>query len=289
MEAHSGKVLLAANSEEKRPVASITKVATAKVALDWAARSQTSTSTLITVPQQALAFGGANPMNLKPGDRLALRDAIYSALLGSDNIAAYTLAYNVGTSILAQRRSGGDPVAAFVKEMNSLASAIGMKRTKFTNPHGLETSSKSGYSTAADIARLSVHVMRDVAFVFYVKQKSREIKVVGMDGRSTAFKVNNTNTLLGKMGINGIKTGFTTAAGQCITVNAHRSALVNKMANNQTQIRNRDLIVVVLGSVDRMARAQQLIKEAWPLYDGWAAAGFQVSPKGSELITVPAL
>jgi len=284
MEAHSGKVLLASNSEQKRPVASLTKIATAKVVLDWAKVSRSSLSGLAVVPQGALSFGGPNPLQLQPGDQISLRDAIYSSLLGSDNIAAYTLADHVGRAILAQRRRGGDPQKAFVAEMNHLARALGMRRTKFVTPHGFT----GGYSTAADIARLSVYAMRDDGFGFYVKQKSRTITIIraGGGGRQS-FAVRNANSLLGTSGINGIKTGYTPSAGQCIALNSHRSPVVQKMAGSGTTIRKRDLIVVLLNSQDSIGQARQLIAQAWPMYDQWAAAGYPLARKGKELILVP--
>ncbi len=289
MEAHTGKVLLAANSEQKRPVASLTKIATAKVVLDWAKASQTSLATQAIVPQSAFTFPSANPMALRPGDRVTLRDAIYSALMGSDNIAAQTLADHAGRAILAHRRMAGDPQKTFVTEMNHLSKALGMRRTKFTNPHGLDTVGRKGYSTASDIARLSVHAMRDTGFAFYVKQKTRTIHVTKQDGRKLAYKVTNTNPLLGQQGVNGIKTGTTAAAGQCLAVNAHRAPLVKKLPNDRSQIRYRDLIVVVLGSADRVGRSKQLISQAWPMYDQWAATGYQQTEKSSGLIVVPKL
>ena len=289
VEAHSGKVLLAANSEKKRPVASLTKIATAKVVLDWAKVSKVSLATPITVPQSAFTFTSANPMRVQPGDRLSLRDAIYSALMGSDNIAAHTLADYVGQSMLAHRGRTGDPQKAFVGEMNNLAKALGMRRTKFATSTGLDLPKAKGYSTASDMARLSIYAMRDNGFGFYVKQKTRTIYVIKPDGRKLAYKVANTNPLLGQSGVNGIETGTTAAAGQCLAVNAHRKPVVKKITAERSQIRYRDLIVVVLGSPDRKARASQLITQAWPLYDQWAASGYPVSAKGRELIRVPQL
>lgn len=289
VEAHSGKVLLAANSEKKRPIASLTKIATAKVVLDWAKASQTSLATMITVPQSAFVFGGPNPMRLQPGDQITLRDAVYSAMMGSDNIAAHALADFVGRSLLAHRRLNGDPEKVFVTEMNNLAKSLGMRRTKFTNAHGLQLSRRRGYSTASDMARLSIHVMRDTGYLFYVKQKTRTVHVVKIDGRKLAYKVTNTNPLLGTMGVNGIKTGTTTAAGQCLAVNAHRKPLVTKLGDGRSQIRKRDLIVVILGSNDRVARGKQLITQSWPMYDQWAAAGYPLTQKGRELLLVPTL
>jgi len=287
MEAHTGKVLLAAKPEQKRPVASLAMIATAKVVLDWADASQTSLASQAFVPQSAFAFQSSNPMGLRPGDRVTLRDAIYSALMGSDNIAAHTLADHVGRAILAHRRQAGDPQKIFVAEMNYLAKALGMRRTRFGNSHGLNHVGRKSYSTASDIARLCVHVMRDTGFAFYVKQKSRNIYVNKAGGRKLAFKVTNANPLLGVFGINGIKSGASVSAGQCLAVNAHRSPLVKKLSDDRAQIRYRDLIVVVLGSNDVAVRSKQLISQAWPMYDGWAASGYQQNAQSSKLIVVP--
>jgi D-alanyl-D-alanine carboxypeptidase (penicillin-binding protein 5/6) len=272
MEANTGRVLLAYNTEKKRPVAGLTKIATARVTLDWASLSGTSLSSYITVPQCASLLAGSNPMQLVPGDRIQLRDALYAALLGADSIAAHTLSIHVGQSILQKRQLVGDAQKTFVYEMNQLAKSLGMRRTRFTNAHGLDSHSKRAYSTASDIARISVHVMRDVGFAFYVKQPNRTVTIV-----------------LGEHGINGIKADTSAAAGQCISLNAHRSPVVRKIDDSRSQIRKRDLVVVVLGSHDRTTRAKQLIMEAWPLYDQWAASGFMVSAKGRELLKVPRL
>jgi D-alanyl-D-alanine carboxypeptidase (penicillin-binding protein 5/6) len=173
--------------------------------------------------------------------------------------------------------------------MNQLAKALGMRRTRFASPHGLGLQRKKTYSTAADMARMSVHAMRDVGFAFYVKQKSRTITVIDPEGSKRSFTVRNTNPLIGELGVNGIKTGLTTEAGQCIAVNSHRSPIVKKIDDTKSTIRKRDLLVVILGSDDRIGRAKQLIAEAWPLYDQWAEAGYPVSAKGREFISVPQL
>ncbi len=289
METNSGRVLLAYNTEKKRPIAGLTKIATARVALDWAALSGTSLSTYVSVPQSASLLVGANPMQLMPGDRIQLRDALYAALLGSDSFAAHTLAVHVGQSILVKRQLQGDPQKAFVHEMNQLAKSLGMRRTRFTNVHGLDALSRRAYSTASDIARLSVHVMRDVGFAFYVKQPDRKVTIVDLNDSKRSYLLKNDNTLLGGEAINGIKTGMSAAAGQCVSLHVHRSPVVRKIDDSRSQIRKRDLVVVVLGSDDRFTRSKQLISEAWPLYDQWAAEGFMVSAKRRELLNVPRL
>src|ERR1700736_2790411 len=92
----SGYVLESYKSDQKRPIASLTKIATAKVVLDWAASTGTDLAQFVVIPAQALNSGGINPMGLQPGDEVSYRDLIYAALLQSDNTAATALAYAVG-------------------------------------------------------------------------------------------------------------------------------------------------------------------------------------------------
>lgn len=287
MEAHSGKVLLAANSTQKRPVASLTKIATAVVALDWAAASGTDLATAeISVPGMVTLVGGPNPLNLKPGDRIRLRDALYSMLLVSDNLAAVTVANHVGRQLLLSRAKRGEPVAEFVSEMNRLAKGLEMSRTRFGNPHGLDRPGVKQWSCAADMARLSVYAMRLNPFNFIARQPSRTLKVEGVEGERN-YTVRNSNKLLGQMGVLGIKTGTTRAAGQCLAVSVHRDPLVRRKLDGSKGVTPRRLIVIVLDSEDRFGRARGLISRGWGIYDSWLKAGAPVTDPKRELIIVP--
>lgn len=287
MEAFSGKVLIASNPSEKRPVASLTKIATGAVAVDWASATGNDIAKLmITVPQTITLVGGPNPMNLQPGDQLTLRDALYSALLGSDNLAALTIADHVGREIATRRGRENDPVAEFVGEMNRLAKAIGMSRTRFANPHGLERPGAKAFSTAADIARLSTYAMRRNAFSFIVRQPSRTITVRGASG-SRNYTIRNTNELIGEPGILGVKTGTTAAAGACLAVCMERQPLVRTKPDGTKGATPRRLIVVVLNNPDRFNRARQLVRQGWAIYDPWLEAGAPVQNRDREIVTVP--
>ena len=289
MEAYSGKVLIAANASVKRPVASLNKIATGAVAVDWAtASNQDIANVMLTVPQTITLVGGPNPMNLQPGDQLSLRDALYSALLGSDNLAALTVADHVGREIQSRRGAGGDPVAIFVGEMNKLGKSLGMTQTRFANPHGLERPGSKAFSTAADVARLSVYAMRRNAFNFIVRQKDRQVSVSGAAGKRT-FRIKNTNELIGEPGILGVKTGTTNAAGPCVAICMDREPLVRPKADGSKGATPRRLIVVVLNHPDRFNRARSLIKQGWDVYDPWLAAGAPVQDRRREMITVPNL
>ena len=288
VEAHSGKILIGTNSSVKRPVASLTKIATAVVAVDWATASGLDIGSIqITAPQTVAMVGGPNPMNLQPGDSLSLRDAMYSALLGSDNLAAQTIADYVGRQILLKRGKDGDPVAAFVAEMNKLAGAINMDRTHFENPHGLDNRKKIGTSTAADMARLSIYAMRRNAISFIVRQESRKISVNGPGGKRD-FTVKNTNQMIGEPGILGLKTGTTSLAGPCVSICMDREALVRTKPDGSKGVTPRRLIVVLLNSPDRFNRARALINQGWAIYDPWLESGGLVKNPDREILKVPA-
>ena len=287
MEAYSGKVLLASNPSVKRPIASLTKIATGAVAVDWAtATNQDIAQVILTAPQTITLVGGPNPMNLQPGDRISLRDALYSALLGSDNLAALTIADHIGREIQSRRSAGGDPLAVFVAEMNRLGKSLGMMQTRFANPHGLERQGAKAFSTAADVARLSIYAMRRNAFTFIVRQKDRQVSVTGAAGKRT-FRIKNTNELIGEQGILGVKTGTTNAAGPCVSICVDREPLVRQKPDGTKGATPRRLIVVVLNNPDRFNRARSLIKQGWDLYDPWLAAGAPVQDRGRDIILVP--
>ena len=287
VEAHSGKVLVASNASAKRPIASLTKIATGAVAVDWAAATGSDLGTLqITVPQTVLLVGGPNPMNLQPGDRISMRDALYSALLGSDNLAALTIADHVGREITTRRGKRGDSVAEFVGEMNRLAKALGMTQTRFANPHGLERSGTKAFSTAADVARLSIYAMRRNAFSFIVRQPDRQIRVHGINGERS-YRIRNSNELIGEPGILGLKTGTTATAGPCVSVCMDRDPVVRLRPDGSKGVTPRRLIVVVLNSPDRFNRARGLIRQGWSIYDPWLDAGAPVLDRRREIISVP--
>lgn len=287
MEAYSGKVLVASNAGAKRPIASLTKIATGAVAVDWATATNSDIAKVeMTVPQTITLVGGPNPMNLQPGDRISLRDALYSALLGSDNLAALTIADHVGREILNRRGKEGEPVAEFVAEMNRLAKALGMSQTRFANPHGLERKGAKAYSTAADVARMSVYAMRRNAFNYIVRQPNRQIRVDGAGGTRN-FTIRNTNELIGEEGVLGVKTGTTEAAGPCVSVCMDRDPLVRMKPDGTKGVTPRRLIVVVLNNPDRFNRARGLLRQGWSVYDAWLSQGAPVKDKEREMIAVP--
>ncbi len=287
VEAYSGKVLIANQSTEKRPVASLTKIATGVLVVDWAEAAGVEVeNNMLVIPAAAAELPGPNPLALAPGDRLSLLDALSSALMGSDNIAALALADHVGREFLTRKGKQGDPVAAFVEEMNHLADALNMKSTLFANPHGLELPQGVGVSTAADMAKLSIYAMRRPGFSFVTRQKEREITVHRLTAGPQKFRVGNTNEMVSDT-IIGIKTGTTNAAGQCLSLSVERDPLLRDKEDGSKAVTPRRLIVVLLNSPDRFNRAKALIPQGWAVYDKWVEGGAVVENRKREILEVP--
>ena len=280
IDAQSGHVLDQVDARDKRQVGSLTKVATAMVVLDWSEKRAGDLNQLATIPPEAFVGTGDNLIGFQPGDRITLRDLLYAALVQSDNVAAYTLANEVGTALQAvvPTAGNGTPVGVFVGQMNFLAKSLRMERTRFVNPHGIDTGERSmPYSTAADMARLSRYAMNKAAFRFYVPQKERQISF-SRGSQKKSYQLRNTNELLGTNGVDGVKTGKTARAGDCLILSAHREAEIVKDGGH-TRVNPRNLIIVMLGSANRFAEGGQLLGRGWGLYDQWAAAGRMVDPK----------
>lgn len=277
------KVVLAHAADQKRPIASLTKIATGVVVIDSMAAGHSSLDEQLIVPNSVLPLG-TSPLGLQPGDRMSIRDALYCALMASDNFAAEALCQHVGGKIMQMTNAGGSPFGAFVGQMNALAAKLGMSRTRFTNPHGLDIGSP-GYSTAADLARLTMHAISKGGFNFFVSQQQRKVGYFSGGGQKS-FIVKNTNELLGRSEIDGVKTGTTNLAGPCLIITAPRPATVVKQADGSTLVVPHRLVVVELAASDRFNQAQQLLQTGWEAYNAWQTGGRHVATAG-ELLTPP--
>lgn len=268
----TGHVLDTKSPNKKVQIGSLTKIATAMVVLDWAGLNKIDLNEMATIPTTASAIAGMNPTGLTPGDQVSLRDLLYAALLQSDNVAAYTLAYHVGEH-LQTNPPIPNPADRFVANMNALARKLDMKNTLFLNPHGLEhLESKLPYSTAYDLARLSAYAMSKSGFRFLVSQKERTIKIIHADGQPSQYLLQNTNELLGTNGIDGVKTGKTQRAGECLVLSSVKSPETRKEGETFI-VTPRRILVIVLGSTSRFITGTQLLNSGWSLYDQWAAEG----------------
>lgn len=279
VDSQTGYILNQQEPRQKRQVGSLTKVATAMVVLDWAAKRAGDLNQIATIPPEAFVGTAENNIGFQPGDRITLRDLLYAALVQSDNIAAYTLANHVGLALQSivptEPSARATPAAIFVGQMNALAKQLKMERTRFLNPHGIDQK-EHPYSTAEDMARLTRYALNNAGFRFYVSQKDRQISFQRA-GRTLKYLLRNTNELLGRDGVDGIKTGRTARAGDCLILSAHRESEVVQMGQ-MTKVYPRHLIIVLLGSADRFGEGAQMLARGWQLYDQWAAGGRMSDP-----------
>ena len=279
---YTKKILAEHNGNQKRQVASLTKIATAMVVLDWAEASKTDLNNFAIVPRSAATLNGK--LGLMPGDRISLRNCLYASLLTSDNVAAETLAAYVGGDLLRREGRGGDPVEHFVSQMNLLAGKLGMLRTKFTNPHGLDhLGGTKPFSTAADMARLSLYAVGKGSFMFYVAQKERDVSYFRGE-EEKHYRLGTSNNLLGKDNIDGLKTGLTRAAGPCLALTSAQSNLVTERPDGASIVTPRRLVIIVLGAEDRYGAAHGLLMRGRAQFEAWRAAGRIVKAR-EELLT----
>jgi D-alanyl-D-alanine carboxypeptidase (penicillin-binding protein 5/6) len=280
VDAQTGAVLQEHESKQKRQIGSLTKIATAMVVLDWAEHNGGDLNQTVVIPPSAFVGTSENNIGFEPGDEIALRELLYAALVQSDNVAAYTLASYVGSIIHGRspQKSKLTAVDVFVTQMNALAKQLKMERTRFVNPHGVDQNVKPlPYSTAEDLARLTRYAVNKASFRFYISQKERQISF-RHGGKERRYLLRNTNELLGSQGIDGVKTGRTARAGECLVLSAGRESEIVKEGQG-VRIFPRRIIVVLLGSNSRFAEGAQLIGQGWQLYDQWAAGGRLVDPK----------
>jgi len=276
VDAQTGYIFEEQEPRKKLQIGSLTKIATASVVLDWAERKSGDLNQVVTIPQEAFAGSLENNIGFQPGDSITLRDLLYAALVQSDNIAAYTLAHHVGSQLgsLLPSDAGSKltPVDAFVAQMNALAKQLKMERTRFVNPHGIDYKVKPlPFSSAEDMARLTRYAMSKASFRFYVSQRQRQISF-DRAGHRFNYALRNTNELLGKNGIDGVKTGRSARAGDCLILTSNREPEVVTQGKAVT-VYPRRLIVVLLGSTNRFGEGAGFVQRGWQLYDQWAATG----------------
>lgn len=285
VDARTGHIFEEHESKQKRQVGSLTKVATALVVLDWAEHHGGNLNQIVSIPPAAFVGAVENNIGFQPGDAISLRDLLYAALVQSDNISAFTLAAHVGSTIqtIVPSASGGQkkagPIELFVGQMNALAKQLKMEKTHFVNPHGVDdkTVKPTPYSTAEDMARLARAAMNKASFRFYVSQKERQIEFQS-GGKKRAYLLRNTNELVGTNGIDGVKTGRTARAGDCLILSANRDPEV--VQNGQyTSVYPRHLILVLLGSTNRFGEGLGMVNRGWQLYGSWVVGGRLVDPQ----------
>jgi len=197
-----GRLLWARSPGTRRPMASITKIMTAVVALEHGSLDE-----IVSVPRIATSVGQSSA-SLLPGEKLTMRELLEALLVKSGNDAAVTIAVHVGGS-----------QAAFVDMMNQKAQQLGLSNTHYMNPHGLDQTGH--YTTASDLAVLARYAMSKPAFRDIVRLQK---VTIGRGKRKTTFS--STDVLLSTyQGAMGVKTGNTNGAGYSVVSAAERGGV----------------------------------------------------------------
>ncbi|MBE7032272.1 MAG: D-alanyl-D-alanine carboxypeptidase [Ruminococcaceae bacterium] len=200
----SGRILFSQNGNEKRGMASTTKIMTAITALE-----NTDLSKTVTISPTASGVEGSS-MYLAKGEKLTLEELVYGLMLVSGNDAATAIAEAVSGS-----------VEKFSGLMNEKASKIGAINTSFTNPHGL--SDENHYTTALDLAKITAYALENPKFAEIVSTKIK--KLPQSEGGIARTLVNHNKFLNMYEGCIGVKTGFTKATGRCLVTAVEKDGM----------------------------------------------------------------
>lgn len=205
--AANGQELFSYNADEQLQPASVTKIMTMLLAMEALERGEVTLDTMITGSEYACSMGGTQ-IWLEPGEQLSLDEMLKAIAVGSANDCAVAVAEHLaGTE------------AAFVERMNVRAAELGCTGTRFINANGLDGMGEKTMTTAHDLALISCELLRHPKILEYTG--------IWMDSiRGGKFSLANTNKMLKSYpGLTGLKTGYISEAGYCISATAERDGL----------------------------------------------------------------
>jgi len=226
IEYSTGTIISEAKSDEELPPASMTKMMTLLIIMERIDAGKIKLTDMVTVSENAASMGGSQ-VYLKAGTQMNLDTLLKAVCIASANDAAVALAEYVAGS-----------TDEFVKLMNAKVKDLGLKHTTFKNVHGLDD--EGHYSSAHDMAFIARELLRHEIILKYSSIYEDYIK--HPDGTNTWIV--NTNKLINYYdGLDGLKTGYTTGSGFCITATAKRGGmrLISVvMGEENNNIRNQD-------------------------------------------------
>jgi D-alanyl-D-alanine carboxypeptidase (penicillin-binding protein 5/6) len=269
----TGAVLVQDNADAISPPASMTKLMTYAVLCDYLKEGTISLDTPLTVTREDAKVADipdSTKVWLRQGEVFPVDELIYAMMIQSANDAAYALADKAGGS-----------VAAFVARMNVKAKELGMIHSTFRSPNGFPPKNRriaeGDLTTPRDFAILCRYLVLNTDVLRYTSVKTRSF---GSGIRLKPVIMANHNHLLGKIdGVDGLKTGFTSGAGFCLSATVLRGG--------------HRIIVVMMDSPDARTRdlnVRELMDEAFikfPITEGPFARGAGAGPASTSLPTAP--
>ena len=246
MDVETGTVLYEQNAHEPLPPASVTKVMTMLLIMESLDSGKIRWEDQVTASEAAAAKGGSQ-IYLKAGESMSVSDMVKSIAVSSANDCACAMAEHLAGS-----------EAAFVAMMNSRAKELGMEDTNFVNCTGLDDdpTAKDHRTSAYDIALMSRELLKNHPDI-------KNYTTIWMDTvRDGAFGLSNTNKMVRfYSGCTGLKTGFTSGAGYCLSASAQRDGM--------------ELIAVVMGSAtsqDRFAACKSMLDYGFANFENFTPA-----------------
>jgi D-alanyl-D-alanine carboxypeptidase (penicillin-binding protein 5/6) len=256
VDARNGEVLVSHGAARRLPIASTTKLMTAYVALRELPLDR------IVRAQPYEAEYGESLLELRPGQRISVRDLLYGLILRSGNDAAYDLALAAAGS-----------EARFVREMNRYAAAIGLANTHYANPIGLDQA--GNYSSAEDLAALARRLLRNRAFARIADSRSARLRSL-----RPPREIETLNDLLLRAPwTTGVKTGHTFGAAYVLVGSGHRQGtnLISVVIGAPTET-ERDL-----ASLRLLEYGFSLYRQRTPVVKGERLASASIRYSGGEL------
>lgn len=231
-----GEVVYSRNPDKPRSPASLTKLMTAMVVLDFSSLDEK-----FTVSSEAVDLEPTILM-VDEGEKLSVNQLLEAIFLTSANDAAEVLAYGVSLKLGGSR-------GVFIRLMNEKAKNLGLLSTSFANPTGYDEQGQ--YSTARDLAKLARYAVENYPVI--KKMVATSSSSIPESSEHKRYELPNWNALLGIYpGVNGIKIGYTGDAGYVTVVNSKQ--------------KEEEFLVVLLGAPDRTARdiwAAELLNKAF--------------------------
>lgn len=227
MDASTGKVLFEQDSHKELPPASVTKVMTMLLVMEAADAGKITLDDRVTISERAASMGGSQ-MYMEAGETHTVAELMKGVAMASAND---------GCVALAEYVAGSEEI--FVERMNQRAQELGMRDTHFVNTNGLPVADH--YSSAYDIALMSMKLceFEETRQWFTAWQ---DTITVGLPGKEKEFGLTNTNKLIRAYdGCDGIKTGFTSEAGYCLSASATRGdtrLIAVALGSETSKIRN---------------------------------------------------
>ena len=219
----TGRILWGKNENEKRKMASTTKMMTAIVVIE-----NVNLQEKVKVSKKAANTGGSR-LGLTKDAEITVNDLLYGLMLCSGNDAAVALAEHTAGSI-----------ENFAEMMNEKAKELKLENTNFVTPHGLDE--EEHYTTTTELAKIADYALNNEKICNIVRTKTYTVTINGY-GKN----ISNTNELLGYLdGVYGVKTGFTNGANRCLVTATKRGDM--------------DIICIVLGADTKKDRTKDSIK-----------------------------